>query len=73
MENYKILDTKAIIAYLEQAGDVVAVADIIEHSGANRLRVSPILMELYLDERLEVVEQTDLGGFVKVKLIPRAS
>ena len=73
MENYKIFDTQAIVAYLEQAGGVVAVADIIEHSGANRLRVYPILMELYLEERLEVVEQTDLGGFVNVRLIPTAS
>lgn len=69
MENYKELDRKAIIAYLERKGGIAFVSDIIEHSGANQLRVSPILTELYLDNRLEVLEETELGGFVKVRLI----
>lgn len=68
MENYKIQDQKAIMAYLEAHPEGVLVDDIKEQAGANALRVSPILTELYLEERLEVMEQTDLGGFVKVRL-----
>lgn len=70
MENYKTLDTKAITDYLGQNNEGAYVADIKKHSGANNLRVYPILMELYLEGRLEVLEETDLGGFVKVRLIP---
>jgi hypothetical protein len=70
MEDFKKQDIKAIIDYLGKTGGVAYVDDIMEHSGANRLRVYPILMEFYLEERLEVLEQTDLGGFVKVRLIP---
>lgn len=73
MVDYKQLDRKAVIAYLEQAVNGATLDDIKAYSGANTLRVSPILMELYLEERLEVLEQTDLGGFVKVRLIPTES
>ena len=70
MEDFKKQDIKAIIDYFGKAGGVAYVDDIMENSGANRLRVYPILMEFYLEERLEVLEQTELGGFVKVRLMP---
>ena len=69
MENYKEQDRKAVIAYLEKAAEGAFLTEIIENSGANKLRVDPILTELYLENRLEVLEQTDLGGFIKVRLV----
>ena len=73
MENYKIQDRNAIIAFLEKAKDGAFMTEIIEGSGANKLRVDPILTELYLEERLEVLEQTEWGGFIKVRLISTVS
>ena len=42
--DYKQQDIKAVKAYLEQFPEGVDVDDIIENSGANRLRVYPILI-----------------------------
>lgn len=73
MENYKEIDKKAIMAYLEKFPDGVLVSDIMANAGADRMRVFPILFEYYLDKKLEVLEETELGGFVKVKLAKNES
>ncbi len=67
MEDFKSEAWKNIVEYLK-GKDVVVVSDLLDYMGTERLRVYPILMELYLEEKLEVLEETELGGFVKVRL-----
>lgn len=66
--DYKQQDQKAIKAYLEKFPDGVDVDDIIENAGANRLRVYSILIEMYFDKQLEVLKESELGSFLRVKL-----
>ena len=68
MDDFKTKTRDAIVDYLKGKEEPVLVSDIIEHVGNEKLRVYPILMELYLEERLEVTEETELGGFVRVRL-----
>lgn len=56
------------MSYLKEKAEGTTLTDIAEHSGANAMRVYPILMELYINDELDVLEQTDLGGFVRVRL-----
>ena len=67
MEDFKSEAWKAIVVFLTGKEEVL-VADLIEYMGPERLRVYPILMELLLEDKLEVLEETELGGFVKVRL-----
>jgi hypothetical protein len=68
MENYKQRDREAILSYLK-GKDAVTVADIKEYSGAEWLRVYPILTELELEGKLKVLEQSELGSPISVTLI----
>ena len=43
--------------------------DILQHSGANRLRVYPALFELEQEGQLEVLEREVLGAARVVRLI----
>ena len=54
--NYKFLDTQKIIDY------IIEVEDIIQNSGADKLRVYPALFELEQSGFLEVVEREELGA-----------
>lgn len=67
MEDFKSDAWKAIVEYLK-GKDEVLTSDLLEYMGPERLRVYPILMELLLEDKLEVLEETELGGFVKVRL-----
>lgn len=67
-ENYKKRDTLAILAYL-RGKEKVEVKSIMERSGAESLRVYPILMELSLSRRLRIDEENDFGAPVVVTLI----
>lgn len=67
--NYKEQDRKAIMDYIQKKGGVVAVDDIIENSGAEKLRVYSILFEQKIDKVIEVVEEGYLGTPKVVKLI----
>lgn len=67
MEDFKSEAWKNIVEYLKGKEEVV-VSDLLDYMGSERLRVYPILIELYLEEKLEVLEETELGGFVKVRL-----
>lgn len=59
--DYKQQDALRILDYLRRYPDGVSVDDIIEHSGADRLRVYPALFELEQDGQLEVLEREMLG------------
>ncbi|MCD8182346.1 MAG: hypothetical protein LUE99_03835 [Bacteroides sp.] len=60
--NYKVLDTQRIIDYISLSLDGVQVADILRNSGADKLRVYPVIFELEQDGFLEVVECEELGA-----------
>lgn len=66
--DYKQQDQKAIKAYLEKFSDGVDVDDIIANAGANQLRVYPILIEMFFDNKLEVLKESELGSFLRVKV-----
>lgn len=67
--NYKELDRKAILNYLgSHEGTEVEVAKILTDSGANKLRVYPILIELSLEGVIKVTHQSDMGTPEKVEL-----
>lgn len=66
--DYKQQDQKAIKSYLEKFPDGVDVDDIIANAGANQLRVYPILIEMFFDNKLEVLKESELGSFLRVKV-----
>ena len=65
--DYKQQDTLRILDYLRRYPDGVSVDDIIEHSGADRLRVYPALFELEQEGRLEVLEREMLGAAIPIR------
>ena len=67
--DYKAQDKQRILEYLKNAGMEVKVDSLIQESGAERLRVYPILFELMQDRLISVVSEDDLGAPVCVKLI----
>ena len=72
--NYKLLDTRLILSYLSAAyPNPVEVETIVCNSGAERLRVYPILFELEQEGRIEVVERELLGAPRAVRLKDRPS
>ncbi len=60
--NYKLLDTQKIISYIQSGADVVTVEDIIQNSGADKLRVYPALFELEQEGIIDVLEREELGA-----------
>lgn len=65
--NYKQQDRDKILSYL-QTHPVSTVDAIIQESGAERLRVYPILFELSLESVIRVVEESEWGAPVKVAI-----
>lgn len=66
--NNKQLDRERILSYLKT--HLISIVDaIIRESGAERLRVYPILLELSQEKILWVVEESEWGAPVKVDLI----
>lgn len=59
--NYKVIDTAKIVDYISLFESSVCVADIIQNSGADKLRVYPALFELEQNGFLEVIEREELG------------
>ena len=53
--NYKLIDTQRIIDYIISFPKGVSVEEIIQNSGAEKLRVYPALFELELSVFLEVL------------------
>lgn len=66
MDN-KERDTAAIVNYM-QGKKKVTVEDIIKESGADKLRVYPILFELEQDGIIEVTKRASLGATEEVRL-----
>ena len=66
--DYKQQSTHLILHYLKTVGGTTSVRDIIAHSGAERLRVYPILFELEQEGRVEVTKREELGAPKMVRL-----
>ena len=67
--DYKDIDRKAILEYIKQQGGQCPVRDIIKNSGAEKLRVYPILFEEVQSARLTVLEEESFGSPKIVKLL----
>ena len=67
--NYKEKDTKAILAYLESVGNEASVDDIVKNSGAEKMRVYPILFELEQRGVVRRTKTTMWGAIDRVKLV----
>lgn len=66
--NYKEQDRKAILDYLKGKGNV-SVENVLNESGANRLRVYVLLFELRDAGLVEITNSNDWGSPTEVKLI----
>lgn len=60
--NYKLLDTRKIISYIQSSSNRINVEDIILYSGADKLRVYPALFELEQEGIIDVLEREELGA-----------
>ena len=67
--DYKEIDRKSILEYIEKQGGQCPVQDIIKDSGAEKLRVYPILFEEVQSARLTVLEEESFGSPKIVKLL----
>lgn len=65
--NYKQQDFNKILSYLKE-NSISSVDAIIQESGAEPLRVYPILFELIQEKVIRVVEETGWGAPVRVEL-----
>lgn len=61
-------DRDKILAYLKNHL-VCTVGDIILESGAERLRVYPILFELCQEKKIKVLKESEWGAPVRVVII----
>ena len=66
-KNHKVADTRKIATYIISQPENVSVDDIIQNSGADKLRVYPALFELEQNGFLEVVEREELGAPLLVR------
>lgn len=66
--NFKKQNREQILSYLE-SHPISTVEAIMKESGAEPLRVYPILFELTQEKKIQVVEETGWGAPEKVKLI----
>lgn len=66
--DYNKLDHDRIIEFLKQNGGGAKVADLITDSGANRLRIYPLLAQMAIDKEIIVEEESFWGAPVKVRL-----
>ena len=66
--NYKQLDLNRILLYL-QSHPISTVEAIVQESGAEPLRVYPLLFELAQEKKIRIVEETGWGAPLKVELM----
>ena len=66
--NYKQQDLNKILSYLKE-NSISSVDAIIQESGAEPLRVYPILFELIQEKVIRVVEEMGWGAPMKVELM----
>ena len=66
--NYEELDQYRIIDYMISAGGDVAVDDIIAYSGAEKLRVYPLIFKMKLDGIITITDTNMSGAPTKIRL-----
>lgn len=66
-DNYKRQDRNCVLSYLE-SHPVSTVDAIMKESGAEPLRVYPILFELTQEKKIRVLERTGWGAPAMVEL-----
>lgn len=66
MENYKLKDIEAMMAYMK-GKEYVNVEDMIRESGAEELRVYPIIAELSAKGVIEIVERDKMGAAITIR------
>ncbi len=67
--DYKEADRKKIMSYIASKGGECPVRDIIDESGAEKLRVYSILFEENLAGRIFYVKESKLGAPDVVRLV----
>ena len=65
--NYKTQDREQILAYLK-AHPISSVDAIMEASGAEPVRVYPVLFELNQEKIIRVLEETGWGAPLRIEL-----
>ena len=65
--NYKQLDRNRVLLYLKEHGESTVDA-IVEQSGAEPLRIYPLLFELAQEKIIRIVEENAWGAPLKVEL-----
>ena len=65
--NYKQLDRNRVLHYLKEHG-VSSVDAIVEQSGAEPLRIYPLLFELAQEKLIRIAEENAWGAPLKVVL-----
>lgn len=68
-KDYKQRGAQRILCYLRQHPAGILVENILKYSGAERLRVYPVLFELEQEGRIEVLEREELGAAWIVRLV----
>ena len=66
--NYKQLDLNRILRYLKEH-PISTVEAIVQESGAEPLRVYPLLFELAQEKKIRIVEENGWGTPLKVELM----
>ena len=66
--NYKQIDLNRILRYLKEH-PISTVEAIMQESGAEPLRVYPLLFELAQEKKIRRVEETGWGAPLKVELM----
>lgn len=67
-KNYKLLDRKKILTYLSNK-QICSVNDIKAHSGADALRVDPILFELRTENIIKITKKDGWGIPTEVTIV----
>jgi len=66
--DYAKIDYDKILNYIRIKGGTCSVDDIKEHSGADKLRVYPMLQRMEMGEKIEVLERGWFGDPLIVKM-----
>ena len=66
--DYKRLDLNRILLYL-QSHPISIVEAIVQESGAEPLRVYPLLFELAQAKKIRILEENGWGATLKVELL----
>ena len=66
--NSKLIDLTCILLYLHKH-PITTVDAIIQESGAEQLRVYPLLFELVQKKKIRILEENGWGAPLKVELL----